>query len=54
MAQFENFEEVVNSKDIATLIGLRELLEKLTLDNVDEQNTRQIRKIYENLISMHD
>lgn len=37
---FETFEDVVNSKDISTFIGLRELLEKLTVDSIDENKSK--------------
>ena len=54
MAKVETFDEVVSSKDCSSSIGLRELLEKLTLESTDEVKVKEIRKLYENMISMHD
>lgn len=42
------------SKDISNSIGLKELLEKFTFEAGDESKNKEIRKYYDNLISMHD
>ena len=54
MARFETFEQCLASKDISNSIGLKELLEKFTFEAGDESKNKEIRKYYDNLISMHD
>lgn len=54
MASYESFEAVLASKDYTNSIGLRELLEKLVFEAGDESKSKEIRKYYENLMSMHD
>jgi hypothetical protein len=54
MAQYASFDEVLASKDYTNSIGLRELLEKLIFEGGDESKGKDIRKYYENLMSMHD
>jgi hypothetical protein len=53
LSQFKTFEEAVASKDCSTTIGLRELLEKLIMDTTDQSKVKEVRKYYENLVSMH-
>jgi U3 small nucleolar ribonucleoprotein component len=45
---------VLASKDYTNSIGLRELLEKLIFEGGDDSKGKDIRKYYENLMSMHD
>jgi hypothetical protein len=54
MANYETFDDVLASKDYTNSLGLRELLEKLAFEAGDESKAKDIRKYYENLMSMHD
>ena len=54
MASYESFEAVLASKEHTNSIGLRELLEKMVFEGGDESKAKDIRKFYENLMSMHD
>lgn len=54
MASYETFEDVLASKDCSTNLGLREMLEKMVFEGGDESKGKDIRRYYENLISMHD
>lgn len=55
MAHYDTFEAVVNSKDYHTAIGLGQLLEKLEFEGCSNQGKiKEIRKCYDNLISMHN
>jgi hypothetical protein len=44
----------LKSKDLSSSIGLKDLLEKFTFEAGDENKNKDIRKFYDNLISMHD
>jgi hypothetical protein len=54
LAKWKSFEELFDKNDCSTMIGLREVLEKMTFETGDATKVKDIRKVYESLISMQD
>jgi WD40 repeat protein len=54
LSKWHTFEEIFSKNDCTTLIGLREVLEKMTFEVGDSSKIKDIRKVYDSLISMQD
>lgn len=54
LSKWSTFDEIFQKNECTTLIGLREVLEKMTFEVGDANKVKEIRKVYDSLISMQD
>lgn len=54
LSKWNSFDEIFQKNDCTTLIGLREVLEKMTFEIGDGNKIKDIRKVYDSMISMQD